>query len=281
VSTPDLALTESRSLRAQYATRTDVLDRVKALTLLPDNMHATTEIVARYFEVGVDAIESVVRRNRAELEGNDMRTLRGETLKAYKATDGQGDSLPANINSLRLFTRRTILNVGQLLADSAVAERVRHYLLDVEEIAPAELRHAAIEKAAISRAQIRMLDAAASLVRDRAWLDAKVRVVIARGLGEEPEIDPLDKPLYVPDFLKEKGIKAKRDLASIQSWFGRRLVLAAEGHAVEVPEKRTSELPNGTLRDTLAWTERHRPLFEEVWERYYAADYDDRPAVLV
>lgn len=281
MSTPDLALTQSLALREQYADRTDVLDKVKALVLLSDGVHATTELVARYYEISVDTLDSLVRRNRKELERNGMHKLAGEALRAFKATDVHGDGLSSRSRELRLFNRKAILNVGQLLEESPVAARVRRYLLDVEELAPREIQIAAIEKAAISRAQLRMLEAASGIVRDQVWLDTKARVVIARGLGEEPEIDPLDEPLYVPDFLKEKGITRKRDVASIMSWFGRRMVLAAEAHGIEVPEKRTSELPNGTLRGTNAWTERHRPLFEEVWDRYYAADYDSAPAVLL
>jgi hypothetical protein len=276
VTTLDLALTESRTLRAQHVAKTDVLDKVKALTLLPDDMHATTEIVAGYYEVDVDAVESIVRRNRKELEENGYHVLRGDALREFETVNLTGSKRRA----VALFTRRTILNVGQLLTDSPVAERVRRYLLDVEELASAELREEAIKRAAISRAQLRMLEAAAGLVRDQVWLDGKARVVIARGLGEEPEIDPLDKPLYVPDFLREKGITAKRDLTSIQSWFGRRVALLAEAEGIEVPGKRESELPNGSMRETIAWTERHRGLFEETWERWYAADYD-RPAALL
>lgn len=275
MTTLDLALTESRTLRTQHVAKVDVLDKVKALTLLPDGIHATTEIVASYYEVTPEAIKKIVQRNREELTENGLHVLRGPELREF-----EGDNLSlSKVRNLALFTRRAILNVGQLLTDSPIAERVRTYLLDVEELAPAELRNEAIERAAISRAQVRLLQSADGLV-DKTWLANKARVVIARGLGEEPEIDPLDQPLYVPDYLKEKSITAKRDLASIQSWFGRRVVAMAEASDVVVPEPRTSELPNGTLRSTVAWTERHRPLFNEVWERWYAADYD-RPAVLV
>lgn len=275
MTTLDLALTESRTLRTQHVAKVDVLDKVKALTLLPDGIHATTEIVASYYEVTPEAIKKVVQRNREELTENGLHVLRGPELREF-----EGDNLSlSKVRNLALFTRRAILNVGQLLTDSPIAERVRTYLLDVEELAPAELRNEAIERAAISRAQVRLLQSADGLV-DKTWLANKARVVIARGLGEEPEIDPLDRPLYVPDYLKEKGVTAKRDLASIQSWFGRRVVAMAEASDVAVPEPRTSELPNGTLRSTIAWTERHRPLFNEVWDRWYAADYD-RPAVLV
>ncbi|MGW1059313.1 hypothetical protein [Micromonospora rubida] len=271
----DQALVESRTLRAQHSTRTDVLDRVKALSLLPDNTHATTEIVAGFYEVDTETVKKLVQRNRDELTENGLRVLRGDELREFER-----DTLsPSKIRNLTLFTRRTVLNVGQLLTGSPVAERVRRYLLDVEEIAPAELRNTAIERAAISRAQLHMISAAEGLL-DSTWLKAKARVVLARGLGEEPEIDPADQPLYVPDYLRAKGVTAKRDLASIQSWFGRRVAALAEASGLDLPEKRTSELPNGTLRETLAWTERHRPLFDEVWTRWYAADYDPPMALM-
>ncbi|MET7692512.1 hypothetical protein ABZT06_31820 [Streptomyces sp. NPDC005483] len=45
----DTALLESKSLRDSVLERTDVLDRVKALSLLPDGMHVTTAMVASYF----------------------------------------------------------------------------------------------------------------------------------------------------------------------------------------------------------------------------------------
>lgn len=129
----ELVLTESRTMRAQTATRVDVLDKVKALALLPDGVHATTEIVASFYEVDLEAINSTVRRNRSELEENGLRKLTGTELRKYKeSTGGQTDQRLGRSGSLRLFTRRTILNVGQLLTESDVARQVRTYLLDSE-----------------------------------------------------------------------------------------------------------------------------------------------------
>ncbi|MFH9579048.1 phage antirepressor N-terminal domain-containing protein [Streptomyces globisporus] len=104
------------------------------------------------------------------------------------------------------------------------------------------------------------------------WLETKGRLVAARALGEEPEVDPLDVPLYVPDFLKGLGLKRKQ-IESVQSWFGRRAVTICAELNIDAPEKRQSDLPNGTVRETKAWTERHRPVFELTWARHYAADY--------
>lgn len=127
----ELALTESPSLRAQYAGHVEVLDKVKALTLLPDGVHVDIPGVAAYFEVAPEAIESVIRRNRAELEGNGLRVLKGKEYREF-ATVNLTVANP-NARSITLFDRRTILNVGQMLTESPVAEAVRKHLLDVEE----------------------------------------------------------------------------------------------------------------------------------------------------
>jgi hypothetical protein len=104
------------------------------------------------------------------------------------------------------------------------------------------------------------------------WLETKGRLIASRALGEEPEVDPLDVPLYVPDFLKAKGLKRKQ-MESVQSWFGRRAAALYEAEHGEKPGKRQSDLPNGSVRETYAWTERHRPVFEETWDRYYAEQF--------
>ncbi|MGW6454984.1 hypothetical protein ACWF94_03515 [Streptomyces sp. NPDC055078] len=268
----ELVLTESRTMRAQTAGRVEVLDKVKALALLPDGIHATTEIVASYYEVDVEAIKSVVRRNSEELSENGMRKLTGSDLREFKrAAEGQSDPLPININSLRLFTRRAILNVGQLLTESDVARRVRTYLLEVEESATEAQRSEAVEKLALAEARMRVLKVAEGIV-DSAWLEAKARLVAAKALGEEPDVDPLDVPLYVPDFLKGKGLK-RREVESVQSWFGRRAASLWEAEHGEKPGKRQTDLPNGSVRETYAWCERHRPVFEETWVRYYADQF--------
>ena len=104
------------------------------------------------------------------------------------------------------------------------------------------------------------------------WLETKGRLVAARALGEEPEVDPLDVPLYVPDFLKAKGLKRK-DIESVQSWFGRRAAGIYTAQTGEEIGTRQSDLPNGSVRETKAWTARHLPVFEETWDRYYADQY--------
>lgn len=127
----ELALIESRSLRAGCVDRVDVLYKVKALELLPDDMHADVPIVADYYEVATGTIESLARRNREELEGNGMRVLRGAEYREF-ATSALKITNPMARHGM-FFTRRAILNVGQLLEDSPVAKAVRTRLLDIEE----------------------------------------------------------------------------------------------------------------------------------------------------
>lgn len=282
MSIQELALTESRSLRDQYADRTDVLDRVKALSMLPDGVHVTTEMVAAYFDVPIETIKSAVKDNRAELEANGYQALRGTDLREFVRSleDPAILGLHPNARSLAIFTRRTVLNVGQLLSESPIALAVRTYLLDVEEIASPEVRNEAVERAATAKAQLSLLKVAEGLERvDQKWVGLKEMAVIAWGLGQEPEIDPLDVPLYVPDYLRDKGLKRKQ-VESVQSWFGRRVASLYEAEHGEKPGKRLNDLPNGSLRETTAWTKRDLPLFEETWDRWYAAQYSPQLALI-
>ncbi|WP_282695060.1 restriction endonuclease [Streptomyces sp. CC208A] len=124
----EAALMESRTLRSGVVGRTEALDKVKTLSLLPDGMHVTTAMVAVYFEVGLKAIESVVVDHRAEMEANGYRVLSGSELTSFKEVSG----IQSRSRALALYSRRTVLNIAMLLRDSEVARQVRTYLLDME-----------------------------------------------------------------------------------------------------------------------------------------------------
>ncbi|MEV1047650.1 hypothetical protein [Streptomyces sp. NPDC049916] len=133
----EVALLESRALRDEQLGRVDVLDKVKSLALLPDGIHVRTEDVARYFEVSTEVIKKVTLRHRAEMEENGLTVLRGSDLRAFQGDmqslwGGGQESYPQAATQLRLYTRRTVLNVAMLLRDSDVARCVRTYLLDAE-----------------------------------------------------------------------------------------------------------------------------------------------------
>ncbi|WP_327430120.1 restriction endonuclease [Streptomyces sp. NBC_01236] len=133
----EAALLESKALRGSVLGRTEVLDKVKALSLLPDGMHVTTAMVAAYFEVAERAINRMAQRHRDELTVNGLRILRGEELARFKGDTLSlyPESYPQPRSSLALWSRRAVLNVAMLLRDSDVARQIRTYLLNMEYLA--------------------------------------------------------------------------------------------------------------------------------------------------
>lgn len=94
---------------------------------------ATTEQIADYYEVPVDAIESVVRRFKTEIEADGLKVLKGKALRDVSATLAE-TSLKAP--SLTIWTPRASLRAGMLLRDSLVAKQVRNIVLDIVETVP-------------------------------------------------------------------------------------------------------------------------------------------------
>ena len=119
-----------------------------------------------------------------------------------------------------------------------------------------------------ARAQAEVLNALKGLI-DPQHLEAKARVVLARALGEAPELDPATQPLYVWDYLREKGLPQALIEAKAPG-FGTRV----KGQFIVThdrePRKHHQQLPNGTVRRVNAYTEADRPLFDSVWARHYA-----------
>lgn len=133
----ELTLVESKTLRTDYIGQTDEMEKVKALMLLPNNLYATMDMVADYFEVDYDALKKVVQRNKDELLSNGLDDCTGDDLKRFV-----GDNLShAKTRRMYLFRRRTILNIAMLLRDSDVAREIRKTLLNISED-EAVIRHA-------------------------------------------------------------------------------------------------------------------------------------------
>lgn len=125
----DLTLAAARAERDALASRTDVLDKVGVLRTLPDDMHVTTEMAAEFYGVGIEAIRSLVKDNRDEIEDDGYRVvIRSEFEKSF----GDLSNLDPRARQIALFPRRAVLRIGMLLRDSLVARKVRDYLLDAE-----------------------------------------------------------------------------------------------------------------------------------------------------
>ncbi|WP_318744815.1 phage antirepressor N-terminal domain-containing protein [Corynebacterium sp. SFY-M4] len=118
------------------------------------------------------------------------------------------------------------------------------------------------------RSQMELAQAAKGLIHDD-FLEAKARIILARGMGETPQLDPARKPLYVQDFLKSKGL-SKKQLSAKAPMFGKHLKAAwTDVHGV-VPQKVPVELPNGRVIEAYGYTEADRSLMQQVWDEYFA-----------
>ena len=121
-------LIESKSLRESVIDRVDVLDKVKKLSMMPDDINASTEMVAEYYEVPIKTIQTTIVKNRNELNGDGLKVIKGTELTLLKEVS----AIPKNAPSFTMIPRRAVLRIGMLLQDSIVAQAVRDYLLDSE-----------------------------------------------------------------------------------------------------------------------------------------------------
>lgn len=146
----ELELLESKELREQLVGRIDVLDKVKELLLIPKTDFSTMKQVAEYYEVGEEAIKSIVFNNNDELLSDGMNRLSGKETKEYLVSCQQQ---PTNFkgyfevegikfaNKFNLmFPRRAVLRIGMLLQKSSIAKEIRNQLLNIEEKTSVEVK---------------------------------------------------------------------------------------------------------------------------------------------
>lgn len=113
--------------REENMGRVEVLDKVGTLLSLPNTELYTTEMVANYYEVGIEAIKSLIHDNQDEIQKNGYKVLNGDELSSLKKLC----QIKSRARSLATFTKRTVLNVGMLLRDSEIAKEIRSRLLDI------------------------------------------------------------------------------------------------------------------------------------------------------
>ena len=78
----ELVLIESRTMRDQHVYRDNVIEKVKAISLLGDRLEATLQLAANYYEVPIETVRAVVKRHRAEFnEYEELRLLKGKAQR--------------------------------------------------------------------------------------------------------------------------------------------------------------------------------------------------------
>lgn len=139
------SLIEDLDLRKQMIGRVEVLEKVKELILLPNTELMTTKLVAGWYEVETKTIEKLTERNRNELRENGFKFLGYSEIKEMVNSDNMSE-LKISRRGANVFSKRALLNVGMLLRDSEVAQRVRTALLDQQETITDEQKTLHIDK---------------------------------------------------------------------------------------------------------------------------------------
>ena len=109
------------------------------------------------------------------------------------------------------------------------------------------------------------------------YLDAKARIVLARAMGDTPEIEAGARPLYIQDYLRERGATTD-EVTRFASAFGRYVRTAYVAERDVEPGKRFDETPSGQVRETYAYTETDRPIFDRAWSKSYADGFPEKRA---
>lgn len=138
-------LIEKQEMRSKFLERIDILETVGELLTLPNTELSTTKQVAEFYKVGTEAIKTIYKRNREELNASGAKTVEGLDLKDLKAEVLDAPSF-SYAKSIVVFSKRAVLNVGMLLRDSPVSKELRSQILNTMEVVPDETKLQAIEQ---------------------------------------------------------------------------------------------------------------------------------------
>lgn len=147
----DLTEKEAIEERNKLISRTEVLDKVKKILLIPQLEVFTMKMMADYYEVEQDAIRQCYQRNKKEFisDGvmkkklgdfmniiNDCDTMSQTLVKTptYISFQYDNNSFVTISNSGTIcFPKRAVLRMGMLLTESKIAREVRTQLLNIVE----------------------------------------------------------------------------------------------------------------------------------------------------
>ncbi len=126
----------------------DFLDKIKVIPYLTNDMVVSTNQVANYYECGLEAIKTIIKRNREEFEDDGMIVLKGQDLKDFKKKIGEVQTEPTltYASSLTILPKRSLLRIGMILTNNAIATKIRNYLLNIEEKTEIDRKSWAIQR---------------------------------------------------------------------------------------------------------------------------------------
>lgn len=110
---------------------------------------------------------------------------------------------------------------------------------------------------------------------DDGYLEAKARIVLARAMGDTPEIEASARPLYVQDYMREQGVSSD-NIKSYAPTFGKYVKKAYKAERGVEPGKRFDETPSGQVREVCVYTEADCPIFDRAWSEGYAKGFPEK-----
>ncbi|MEE0470189.1 hypothetical protein [Ruminococcus sp.] len=142
------SMVDNHDLRNELIARTEVLDKVKKLLLIPEMNCMTIRQVADYYEVDIDTLKKCCKRNKDEiildgvvtktprvfkdlLKGQDVPLVQNQTNLVIQIDDNTRLEIPNR--GIKCFSKRAVLRIGMLLRDSEIAQEVRTQLLNIVE----------------------------------------------------------------------------------------------------------------------------------------------------
>jgi hypothetical protein len=215
------------------------------------------------------AVESIGLDYWPQVEKLRKRSWAALASRQVQVSDQRREMLTCSV--------RTFLMLLATIDENRVAKDVRAKLVAYQaEVADAIESYwtkggvinprASADQLAALRAQAEVLTALSGIV-DPGWLESKARIVAARAMGEVTDLDQTTKPLTVSIYLNGKGL-SRKVIKSVQGMFGQRLkkrYVEVEG---DVPPVMDDIEGRHAIR-VAQYQEKHRPLFDEIWTRYY------------
>ena len=148
--TKSMKYVESQSVRNDTLDNVsyDFLDKIKVVPYLTNDMVLSTNQIANYYECGLEAVKTIIKRNREEFEADGMIVLKGQDLKDFKEKIGEVQTEPTlnYASSLTILPKRSLLRVGMILTNNALATEIRNYLLNIEENTEIDRKSWAIQR---------------------------------------------------------------------------------------------------------------------------------------
>nr|WP_253698246.1 Rha family transcriptional regulator [Corynebacterium ulcerans] len=228
-------------------------------------MTTNSEVIADGVGIQHKNVLETIRKNQADFE--EFGPVAFETRKGSPLPQGGfGKS-----TTIAVLNREQAMFAMTLFRNNATVIEFKKNLIKAfvaMENRIAQMEHQVNALMRQSQMQMELCQAAKGLIHPD-HLEAKARIVLARGLGEAPEINPATRPLYTADFLKSKNLSTNR-MKSIAPMFGKRMKAAYVLANGKDPEKYDLSLSNGQVRQVNGYTEADRPLMEQVWDQYYA-----------